>query len=163
MSWQHDLELEQELRHRRIRGRILRTAVLWTPVFLAVLGLFFFFLYDQLTGGGRSTVFLLVVLALVSLLFGFQAIQAILDLRGKPKEIKGTVTRRWSRSDSFVFKTQYVRIGRTILRGDPDLLVEIRAGDEVEARFYPHTAIVVSIEKVKPEVAATPTSKGLKR
>jgi hypothetical protein len=57
------------------------------------------------------------------------------------------VTRRWARSDSFVIKTHYIRLEQKILRGDQLILDGIREGDWVEATYYPHSAVLVSVEK----------------
>lgn len=134
------------MRARSVRNGILRSAVIWTPPFVACLGLLLFFLYDQVTDGGRGTIFLLVVLAIGSLLFGSQSIQALRDLFGTTRSVEGVVTRRWSKMDSLVMKTHYVRIGKTILRGDYDLLGDIQAGDTIEVRYYPHSAVAFAVK-----------------
>ncbi|MCC6381528.1 MAG: hypothetical protein IT304_03420 [Dehalococcoidia bacterium] len=148
MSWEDDPQIQQARRERAVRMGIVRTALIWTPFFLVTGGAFLFFLYDQLFGEERGTWFLIVVLAGFATLFGFQSLQAVFDLFGQPKEVRGVVTRRWARSDSFVFRTHYVRIGGRILRGDRDLLMDVKAGDEVTVRYYPHSAVIVALERM---------------
>lgn len=147
-SWQDDPEIAEQIRIRNVRMGILRSAIIWTPFFVLSLGAFLFFLFDQVTGGDRGSWFLLVVLAIFSLLFGTQSVQSLVDLFGKPRTMEGEVTRRWARNDSFVLRTHYVRIDKTILRGDRFLLDPIQAGDRVTATFYPHSAVLISIEKL---------------
>lgn len=158
MNWQDDPEIQKRLKERSIRMGLLRGALFWSPFFIASFGAFLFFLYDQVTGGDRGTWFLLVVLAIFSLLFGSQCLQAWFDLFGEPRHIRGEVTRRWTRNDSLVMKTHYVRIGKTILRGDAMMLADIKNGHEVEAQYYPHSGVLVSIERVPeplPHAATT--------
>ena len=144
-EWLDDPEIQAQLRARSVRNGILRSAILWTPPFLGCLGLLLFFVYDQVTDGGRGTIFLLVILAIGTLLFGSQSIQALRDVTGTTRSTTGVVTRRWSKMDSLVMKTHYVRIGTTILRGDQDLLGDVLAGDTIEVRYYPHSAVAFAV------------------
>ena len=154
-DWLDDPEIQAQLRRRSVRNGILRSAITWTPLFLACLGLFLFFLFDILTGGGRGTIFLLVFLGVVTLLFGSQSIQSVIDLFSAPTTIEGLVTRRWAKMDSLVMRTHYVRIGKTILRGDRDLLDGVAAGDRVSVQYYRHSAVVLDVQMIdqapKPE------------
>ncbi len=155
MNWQDDAEIQRQLRERSVRNGILRSAIIWTPLFLITAGAFLFFLYDVLTGGERGTWFLLVVLGLFTTLFGFQSIHALLDLRGEPRETEDVVVRRWSRTDSFVMRSHYIRLAsKQILRGDLDLLDGVREGDRVFVRYYPHSAVITWAERI--EVAESP-------
>ena len=158
-NWKDDAELQQEMHRRGVRSRILRSAILWTPLFALMAALFLFFLWDTALnseGHGGSWV-LVVILGIMASLFGFQAIQALLDLYGEPHNRSGMVTRRWSRSDSFVIKSHYIRLGKQILRGDEFQLAGVRDGDYVDVTYYPHSAVVIWLEKIPtPEdVAAT--------
>ncbi|MCK9518514.1 MAG: hypothetical protein M0R74_05740 [Dehalococcoidia bacterium] len=152
MNWQDDPRIQQQLRERAVRNGILRTALIWTPLFVLAAGALLFFLFDVLTGGERGTWFLLVVLGLFTTLFGFQAVHALLDLRGEPRTTEDLVVRRWSRTDSFVMRSHYVRLaGKQILRGDVDLLDGVREGDRVLVRYYPHSAVILSCERLPAE------------
>ncbi|MFN0093829.1 MAG: hypothetical protein ACKVVT_03495 [Dehalococcoidia bacterium] len=160
-----DQALFEKQKRSAIRRSLIRTAIFWTPLFIAAFGAFLFFFFDKVTGGDRGTVFLLVVLALGSLLFGSQSIQAWLDLFGTPGEKVGVVTRRWARRDSLVMQTQYIRLdGKEILRGDRDIFDGLKAGDRVRVRFYRHSAVAFWTEKLaKPaaeDVTGTPPSGG---
>jgi hypothetical protein len=69
-----------------------------------------------------------------------------MDYFGEPKVERGTVTRRWSKNDSIVLKTHYVRIGKRILRGDAYILDGIKEGDYIEVTFYPNAAVLIWAE-----------------
>ena len=138
-------------RERTLRRGIIRSALIWTPVFVAVIGLWVFFLWDRLTGPEYgSTWFLMVVITVFGTLFGVQSISALRDLLSRPAEDDGLVTRQWTKRDSFVFKSYYIRLGRRILRGDEELLGAIRAGDRVHVRFFKHSAILIDIQVHEP-------------
>ena len=151
MNWKDDPQIRAEIKARGVRGRLVRSAILWTPLFLLSLGADLFYLVDTIAGGDRGgTWVLVIVLAVLATLFGFQSIQSLLDLRGAPLESTGLVTRRWARSDSLVLRSHYVRIDDRILRGDADLLANIKEGDYVEASYYRHSAVIVWIERRPP-------------
>ena len=151
MSWDQDPEIAARLFEHRVRAGIIRSAIIWTPLFLVAAAALIFYLGDVLIGFDRGgTWFLIVVLAVLTLLFGFQAFQALLDLRAEPEEETGEVSRRWSRSDSLVMRSHYIRIGDHILRGDLILLDGIKEGDDVRVRYYSHSAVIVHLEKLKP-------------
>ena len=160
MNWQDDPELQKARQRAQVRGRLLRSSILWGPPVLICAGLLLFFAFDRFVlhdyGG---TIFLLVVLTIFTALLGFQAFQSFLDYIGEPVVQTGVVTRRWARSDSFVLKTHYIRLGKNILRGDQLILDGIREGDYVEATFYPHSAVLVSVEKREKPVEAETTTR----
>ena len=112
-----------------------------------------------LGGDHGGTWFLVIVLLVLTVLFGFQSVQSFLDYIGDPRVESGFVTRRWSRSDSLVIKAHYMRLGKMILRGDQMVLDGIREGDYVEATFYPHSAVLVWVEKKEPPEAALEAAK----
>jgi hypothetical protein len=144
-------------RERTLRRGIMRSAAIWTPLFLALIGLWVFFLWDRLAGPEYgSTWFLMVVLTIFGVLFGVQSISALRDLLGKPREESGIVSRQWTKRDSFVWKSYYIRMGRRILRGDEELLGSIRAGDHVQARFFTHSAILIDLTKLEPPAQPEP-------
>lgn len=157
-NWKDDPNLQEEMHRRGVRGRIVRSAILWTPLFAIMSVLFLFYLWDRaLNSGDRGGSWVLVViLGVMATLFGFQAMQALLDLFGSPTSRTGMVTRRWSRSDSFVIKSHYIRLGKQILRGDEFQLAGVKEGDYVDVTYYPHSAVVIWLEKVPtPESSET--------
>jgi MFS family permease len=152
MNPHNDPKLERELERRAVRSGILRSALLWGPVAAVTIGGFLFFFFDRAFNEGQwgSTWFLVVVLGGLAFLFGYQASQSVLDLFADPKVRQGRVTRIWSRRDSFVMKTYYVRIDRQILRADAHAVGGIREGDWVEVTYYPHSALLIWADVVEP-------------
>jgi len=161
VSWQDDPELQKQMRVRSVRGKILRSAILWGPLFLTALGGTVFYTADILfldrENGG--TWVLVTIVGILAVLFGFQAVQAALDVFDKPRTESGYVTRRWARSDSLVVRSHYMRLERKILRGDAYLLAEIKEGDYVEATYYSHSAVLVWVDK-RPEPPRDETQPG---
>lgn len=157
MTWLDDPELESAMRLHRVRNGLLRTAIIWTPLFLAALAGFIFYAIDSATGAqhGGSWV-LVVILGIIAFLFGYQSIQTIIDLFGQPIEATGFIQRRWARRDSFIFQTQYIRLDKHILRGDPLLLLEVKQADYVRILFYPHAGIVIEVEQLTPPKGLRP-------
>jgi hypothetical protein len=149
VSWQDDPEVQRQIRMNAARGKIMRSMILWMPLFLASLGGLLWFGFDLFFNDGENggTGFLLVILLILTVLFGFQAIQNFLDYFGEPRVERGIVTRRWARNDSLVLRTHYMRIGKNILRGDAYLLDGIREGDYVEVTFYPNSALLIWAEQ----------------
>ncbi|MBI5948481.1 MAG: hypothetical protein HY875_10105 [Chloroflexi bacterium] len=158
MRWQDDPLLAQAEGERRAHMRLLRSAAIWSPPALVLLGALLYFTYDRVTGPEHgATWFLVGVLVFLSFLVGFQAMQPILDLIEGTREVSGFVLRRWSRTDSLVLRSHYVRLEtKNIFRVDPPLHLEVKAGDYLKVRFYPHSALVVQLEKVAPPEDAEP-------
>jgi hypothetical protein len=151
MNWQDDPELEALRRAHSVRTSLIRSAIIWTPLFLVVFAGMIFYIVDTTRGGDAGGTWVLVaVLGIASFLFGFQAVQSWLDLFGEPADQTGFVQRRWARRDAFVFQTQYIRIDKRILRGDHLLLAEVKEGDYLRAHFYPHSNLLIDVEKLPP-------------
>lgn len=151
MNWNDDPDIQLALQESRVRRGLWINTIIWMPFFLLGLGLFIFFFIDVVFDLGRGgTVFLLVVLGILTTLFGFQGLQSVFDLFGKPKELSGWITRSWARSDSFVIKSHYIRVAKNIFRVDKLLHGDVDAGDYVKVRYYPHSAVVIALDKVPP-------------
>ncbi len=150
--WLEDEEIQRQLLAGRVRRGLIITALIWTPPFLICAALLLFFGFDVLVNDGDrgGTWFLVVVLAVVSFLFGSQCIQSLLDLARGVQEMTGEVTRRWARSDSLVLRSHYIRIGKQILRGDRLALEPYQEGDRVRVVYYPNSAVVVEIRRLPP-------------
>ncbi len=150
MDWQTDPYLARLEKERRARNNVIRTAVIWMPLFLLVFAGLVWAVFDRVTGGGTSTWFLVGVLGIISFLFGFQGIQALRDLIGGERTVTGQVTRRWTRRDSFVLKSHYIRLdNKQIFLIDDAFHGDVREGDLVEVRHYPHTSVVIDCERLE--------------
>lgn len=151
-DWKDDPDIQQRMRERAVRNGLVRTVVIWSPLFLLSFGALLFVLFDVIIGGGRGTWFLVAVLILLSTLFGFQAIHALLDLLGEPRLETALVMRKWARNDSLVLRTHYIRLERgQILHGERALVGDLKAGDRVSVRYYHHSAVIIELERLKPE------------
>lgn len=138
------------------RRAVLWSAGLYTPPFFAALGGFLFLLADGLASDGDFFVPLMVLLAALSLLLGYQSIQALRDLRSAPHTTTGQVTRKWKRSEAILWGSHYVRVssaaeprpGRDrIFSLDVVEWMGLEEGNRVTVRYYPHTGSVESIER----------------
>lgn len=141
--------IEQE---RRARSSLVRNAVIWMPLFLIAFGALLWFAVDVFFNDGErgGTYFLLVVLSVFSFLFGYQGIHATLDLIQGDTTMEGIVTRRWSRTDSLVIKSHYIRVNRSqIFRIDNYYHGDAKAGDVVRVRYYPRSAVVIELERLE--------------
>lgn len=154
---EEDLLQSDPARERAVKRSLIRNVVLWGPVFLATAGALVFFTYDRITGPEHGgTWFLTGVLAFFSIVFLVPALGAIRDLRRGPSQITGMVARKWTKRDSFVIKSWYIRVGRSIYRGDQDTLGAIVAGDRVTVRLYPHSGVILAIRKEEPPARDEP-------
>ena len=144
-------------RERAVKRSLVRNAVLWGPVFLATVCALVYFTYDRITGpehGGAW--FLTGVLTFFSIVFLVPALGAVRDLRRGPTQVSGTVARKWTKRDSFVIKSWYIRVGRSIYRGDQETLGDIIAGDVVTLRLYRHSGVVLAIRRETPPEPVEP-------
>lgn len=141
----------------RIRGGLVRSAIIWTPLFVVTGGAFVYYLLGQLFGFGGGTWFLVVVLGFLSFLMGFQSINTLRDLAGGTREIEGEVTRRWARRDSLVFQSHYIRLDKKIFRIDGLYHRDINVGDRVRLRYFPASMVVLTAERLDvPETRKPP-------
>jgi hypothetical protein len=153
MNWQDDKELFAAQMRRHARTRLFRSAIIWTPLFVVSGSALVFFTVDRaFLGGDRGgTWFLVVVLSILTVLFGFQSIQALLDVFGHTRELTGQVIRRWSRTDSLVVRSHYIRMDtKQIFQVDRTLHGDVAEGDWLRLEYYPHTAILITVDKVPP-------------
>jgi hypothetical protein len=148
----YDPLVQRAHQERRARNSLIRSAVIWLPLFAVSGGALLYFGFDKLTGGDSGTWFLLVVLSILSFLFGYQGIHALLDLIQGDTTTEGFVIRRWARTDSLVMRSHYIRLdSREIFRIDNLYHGEAKAGDYVRVRYYPRSAVVIELERVQVE------------
>jgi len=135
------------------RGRLIRDAIIYTPIFVlcaAVLLLMVVGVIDRAIVG-------MVLLAIVTFLFGYQSVQTLRDLRERPRQFEGAVARRWTKRDGFVVKSHYVAVNKAIFRIPIDAYMDVKTGDSVRIEAYPHTGLVLRCERTgrsEPEAPA---------
>lgn len=155
VDWTRDEELQRDEEIRRARGALRRTATIWTPLFVAAFSGALFFAVDELLGGDSGSWFLAGFIFVLASLFGFLGLQALWDLYSEPTQTEGYVTRRWSRTDSLVKRSHFIRLDNRkifsvdrLLHGDPN------QGDRVRVDYFPHSAQVIRVALLPAEPAA---------
>jgi len=123
---------------------LLRTAIVYTPLFAAGLVLTALSLSGRLDAGPVLT----VIEAVLTLLFGHQSIQSIRDLRSTVVRTEGSIGRKWTKMDFIVSRSHYLSVGRNIFRVPPVDWHLVEEDDRVLVVHYPHTGTVASVEKL---------------
>ena len=140
-------EYQLDAQRARARGSIIRTAVIWTPLFVLSGGALLYFTLGQLFDFGEGW-FLVGVLSIVTFLVGFQSVGALQDLIRGTTDVTGQVTRRWARRDSLVIKSHYVRIdGGKIIRLDGLFHTDVAVNDRVRIEYYPSSMVAATVER----------------
>ena len=141
----HDLRGTQAPNAERARRGILRSMLLWTPVFALLIVGAVFMMVEALGGSGGSW-FGFSLFALIGLLAGFSALSAFRDWFSEPVETTGQVARKWRKFDLLVFfRAHYVLISRRVFRVPRLMFEEMpEPGGWVYVNHYPHTNAVVS-------------------
>jgi hypothetical protein len=133
------------------RGRLIRDAIIYTPIFLLCAVL----LLLMMAGVIDRAIVGMILLAIVTFLFGYQSIQTLRDLREQPRQFEGAVARRWTKRDGFVVKSHYVAVNKAIFRIPVDAYMDVKVGDSVRIEAYPHTGMVLRCERTaRPEPEA---------
>ncbi len=133
------------------RRSVLRNATIYTPLFVVTLGIFLALIIDRLTGGEGGGIIILVIVGLVAVLLGFQSIEALRDLRTDLTETRGTLRRKWSRSDFIFWRSHYLQVGDSVFSVQRIAHELLQPGDDIVIEHYPHTGAVESLARVRPE------------
>ena len=141
------------------RGTVLRSALIFTPFLAVTLG-FVGVIVQAMVDDGVSTgrVIGLILVGSVAVLLAFQLVQSLRDLFSQPVETIGLVERRWSRRDFFLFRNDYLFVGRIVYRVQPEEFLEAGLGDTVRIMHYPHTSAVASVEVLERAGQQEPAS-----
>ena len=147
---------DRDVRRRRVRNGLWRTALFWTPLFLVTAGGgLYCFILEAATDDGFGWA-LPSVLVVFGALFGYQGIQAIRDLRGGTAVIEGFITRRWRRFD-LGSRSYYLRIDNDkIVRADRMLYEPVEQGNYVAVEYYPGSMVALMVEKREPPGGTEP-------
>jgi hypothetical protein len=84
------------------RGRVVRMAMVYTPIAAVSLVLVLVAIY-QIASGESGFIFMLVIFGSLALLTGFQAIGYLKDLSAAPIEYEGAVVRKWHKGNLLIF------------------------------------------------------------
>ena len=154
------MTVERVDRLRQTRRELLRTAIIWTPLFLAALAGGLFLLIIEVTGDGNGWI-LPALLLIFGALFAYQGLGAVNDLRRGTRMLSGFITRHWRRFD-LGSRSNYLRIDHDkIIRLDRVQHLTVSQGDYVEVEYYPSSMIAVVVRKQEPpEGAGEPPDDG---
>ena len=131
------------------RGRIVRDALIYTPLFVLSAGLLALMLANVVD----RAIIGMILLAGMAFLFGYQSVQSLRDLSAAPRTVTGVITRRWTKRDAFVAKSHYITVERAIYRIPVESYLDLLERDTVTIVAYPHTGTVVSVERAaRPDV-----------
>ncbi|PZC43090.1 MAG: hypothetical protein DK306_002156 [Chloroflexi bacterium] len=147
---------------QKARRQIIRSTLIWLPIFVLFASIAVFFLVRALTEESGAWIGFAIV-GLIALLTMPLLIAALQDLRAAPIETEGQLARKWRKSDFLIAKAHYVMVGKRVFRLDSHTWLQM---PDVPARVhvlhYPHTNTLVdwrrseSDEEVGPAPAARP-------
>ena len=132
--------------HRAARAALVRTALVFTPLFLLSLAGVGAVIWELVVEGPGGLIVTLVLLCLATFLTGHQSIQSVRDLRSSPRTSGGLIDRKWNRADMFILRSYYIYVERSVFKVIPLIYGELEEGDRVSVSHYPHTNTVISIE-----------------
>jgi hypothetical protein len=84
------------------RGRVLKMALIYTPIALVCLAISGIALYN-IASGNTGFIFMLSIFGLVGVLTGYQGWQYVKDLRAPPMDFQGELVRKWHKGNLFFF------------------------------------------------------------
>jgi hypothetical protein len=131
---------------RAARATLVRTALVFTPLFLLSLAGMGGVIFNLAREGPSGLIITLVLLCLAGFLTGHQSIQSLRDLRSSPRVSSGLIDRKWNRADLFVLRSYYIYVERSVFKVSPLIYTELEEGDMVSVNHYPHTNTVISVE-----------------
>lgn len=131
---------------RRARRAILRAAIGWSPLLVLLTALTGYNLVRLAEGevgvGGGLTG---AVTALISVLVGYSAIQAIRDLFADPVETRGAIGRKWIKAELLLLRRRYVAVGHEMFRVPKPTFTALPDPPAwISVLHYPHTLAVIA-------------------
>ena len=134
---------------KQARKGIVRSIAWATPLLITSLSVSVFIL--MLALDGRTSLWVTFgITSIVSLLSGVTAMAAWRDLFSEPRDTEGFINRKWTKSDVFIFRGHYIRVGKRIFRIRKHTYEAMpKEGQGIYLRHYPYTNTVVHWEKIK--------------
>jgi hypothetical protein len=110
---------EEQTERLENRGRVVRMALVYTPVAAISLGFVGLALYQIVVQGEGGFVFMLVIFGFIGLLTGIQALQYLKDLTARPVEYEGEIVRKWQKGNLLIFllPSFYLAIDSRVISG----------------------------------------------
>lgn len=129
---------------RSARIAVIRDAAIYTPLFVAGIVLTVLSAARVVDAGPVLT----VIEAIVTILFGYQSIQALRDLNADVVRTEGAIGRRWSKMDFVVTRSHYIAVGGKIFRIPVQDWHLVDEEDHVIVTHYPHSGTVAGVDRI---------------
>jgi hypothetical protein len=127
---------------RSARISVIRDAVIYTPLFIAGMILTALSLARVLDAGPILTLIEIVL----TVLFGYQSIQALRDINAELIRTEGRIGRHWNKLDFFITHSYYISVSGKIFRIPAEDWHLLEEDDRVAVTHYPHSGAVAGIE-----------------
>ncbi|HTE83779.1 MAG TPA: hypothetical protein VK821_03530 [Dehalococcoidia bacterium] len=127
---------------RSARIAVIRDAAIYTPLFVAGIVLTVLSAMKVVDSGPILT----VIEAIITVLFGYQSIQALRDLSAEVVRTEGIVGRRWSKMDFIITRSHYIAVGGKIFRVPVRDWHLVDENDRVVVTHYPHSGTVAGVD-----------------
>jgi len=138
------------------RRSVVRSAMIWTPVFVASAALsvqLAIVALDDSPGAWVS----FAITALIALLSGVSAFGALRDLYAEPIDTVGAIDRKWRKSDVLLFRGHYLLIGKRVFRIPREIYDAMPdVGSPIRVEHYPHTNALISWSRVQRQAESRP-------
>lgn len=134
--------LEQRFDHR---AAVVKRAIIFVPGAVVLTGLLLLALVNL-----PSSIVMVVILGISALAVDVEAIAAVRDLPAEPIASRGRIDRLWDKSRFLFFfgRVNYLLLGRRLFEISTPARMELQPGDEVEIFHWPHTNIVITLERI---------------
>lgn len=127
---------------------VIRSAAIWTPIFIASTALGVAFALIALDSPGAWVSF--AIAALIALLSGVSALGALRDIYSEPIQTTGVIERKWRKSDVFIFRGHYILCRKRVFRIPREIYDELpEVGSGVLLEHYPHTSALTAWAKAQ--------------
>ena len=145
----------------RARRTVVRSALVWVPLFVLFVALAVYLLVRTLTVSDGAWVGF-VIAGLMALLTSSQVFPALRDLRAEPIETEGMITHKGSKADTLIFRRHYATVGKRVFPVRKDVW-ELMPGvsERIYLRHLPHTNTLIAWEaRAISPIAADPSVSG---
>ena len=129
---------------RSARIAVVRDAAIYTPLFVAGIVLTVLSAAEVINAG----IVLTVIEGIITLLFGYQSVQALRDLGSRLVRTEGVIGRRWSKMDFIITRSHYLAVGGKIFRVPVQDWHLVDENDRVVITHYPHSGTVAGVERL---------------
>ena len=135
---------------------VVRSAAIWTPIFIASTALGVAFALIALDSPGAWVSFAIAVL--IALLSGVSALGALRDIYAEPIQTTGVIQRKWRKSDALFFRGHYILCQKRVFRIPREVYDELpEVGAGVLLEHYPHTSALTAWTTAKDSAGTNET------